>query len=377
MRWPVKAFGEPMTRSVERHRARAATVAWLLGSLTLTQAGAALPGTVGEALDRPAASARGPERSVLLAAARAGSRLIAVGERGIVLLSDDEGGTWRQVSTPVSVTLTAVRFADRDNGYAVGHGGVVLRTGDGGLTWHRSLDGRKIAKVMLAAATAVADAKAVQSAQRLATDGPDKPLLDILIFDSQRALVVGAFGLALLTEDGGTTWSTWRDRLDNPKELHLYTVRQRGNRVVIAGEQGLVLQSSDSGKSFKRLATPYNGSFFTAELPDDDGIIVAGLRGKVWRSPDVGATWMQLSSPVEASITASAVGSDGRLLFSNQAGMVLALRDDKLQPVGSRTLGPLNFLLPMDTRRVLALSVQGVDRVDLQAADPAPQKKSQ
>src|SRR5690349_8937389 len=44
--------------------------------------------------------ARLAAKSLLLDVARAGSRLVAVGDRGHVLLSDDEGGTWRQVIVP-------------------------------------------------------------------------------------------------------------------------------------------------------------------------------------------------------------------------------------------------------------------------------------
>lgn len=324
------------------------------------------PGKVGDALDRAAGAALAPERAVLLGAARAGSRVVVVGERGIVVLSDDGGARWRQAPTPVSVTLTAVRFADKDHGFAVGHGGVVLRTADGGQTWQRSLDGRTIARVMLAAATTAGNANAVKTAQRFAADGPDKPLLDLLVMDARRVLVLGAFGIALGTDDGGATWTSWQDRLDNPKELHLYAVRQRGSRVLIVGEQGLVLQSVDGGKSFTRLSTPYNGSFFTAELPDDRGIVVAGLRGNVFSSSDSGATWAQAVSPIEASITSSATESDGRLLFANQAGMVLALSGNRLQPVGAGALPPLNFVLPLEKGSILALSVQGVQRVDPQ-----------
>ena len=42
--------------------------------------------------------------------------------------SDDEAQHWKQADAPVSVTLTAVKFADKDFGYAIGHGGTVLGT---------------------------------------------------------------------------------------------------------------------------------------------------------------------------------------------------------------------------------------------------------
>ena len=73
---------------------------------------------VGDALQRPALSVKAPQRTVLLAAAAAGQRLVAVGERGVVALSDDRGATWRQAACPVSVSLTMVRFADERRGVA-------------------------------------------------------------------------------------------------------------------------------------------------------------------------------------------------------------------------------------------------------------------
>ena len=76
-----------------------------------------------------------PDRVILLDVAMAGKRIVAVGERGVVLLSDDNSKTWTSVRAPVTRTLTAVTFFDDKVGIAVGHGGSVLRTEDGGKTW--------------------------------------------------------------------------------------------------------------------------------------------------------------------------------------------------------------------------------------------------
>jgi len=317
-------------------------------------------GPVGPALDRPAQSVRAPERAVLLAAAAVGRHWIAVGERGIVVRSEDGGRRWKQASVPVSVTLTAVRFADARHGTIVGHGGTVLVTDDGGAHWERRLDGRRMAELLLADARARGDAAALKAAEQLHVDGPDKPLLDVLLLGPQRVLVVGAYGMALGSEDGGKTWTSWGGRLDNPKGLHLYVARQRGKRIVIAGEQGLVLKSEDDGHSFQALGTPYKGSFFTAELPDDGEIVLAGLRGNVWQSTDGGRAWQALSSPMPVSVVASQVSADGRLLFANQAGFVLARRGAALVPLNREPMPPLNGLAVGPDGAVLALSIQGV-----------------
>ena len=333
----------------------------LLACFLVPMAGGALAagGTLA-ALDRPAERARAPERAVLLSAAAADAHWVAVGERGLVLRSDDSGKTWQQSPAPVSVTLTAVRFADARHGIAVGHGGTVLVTEDGGQTWTRRLDGRQLAAQLLAVAKANGNAAAMKAAERFAADGPDKPLLDVLLTGPGRALVIGAYGLALATEDGGKTWASWSDRLDNPKGLHLYAVRQRGECIVIAGEQGLVLRSDDAGRSFQRVESPYRGSFFALELPASGEIVLAGLRGNVWHSVDNGATWSQWPVPMPAAITASQITTDGTLLLANQAGFVLARRGDVFVPLNRAPLPPLNGLAAGPGGQLLVLSVQGV-----------------
>ena len=319
--------------------------------------GAAAP--AGPALERAAMVVRAPERAVLVGAALAGERIVAVGERGIVALSDDGARHWRQAAVPTSVTLTAVRFADAKQGWAVGHGGTVLASEDGGERWTRRLDGRQAAQIVLDAARAAGDAHAVQEAERLLADGPDKPLLDLLLLGGPRLLAVGAYGLALASEDGGKTWQSWMPRLPNPKGLHLYAARQRGQTLLIAGEQGLVLLSIDAGRSFRRIETPYKGSFFSAELLGEQDIVLAGLRGTVLRSADGGAGWSPVAVPIPASITATTLAADGRLLAASQAGFVMALQGDRLVPLNTAPLPPLNGLLPRAGAPVLALTVQG------------------
>ena len=83
----------------------------------------------------------------LLAVTRAGDRLVAVGSRGLIVRSEDQGKTWIQSSVPVQSDLLAVNFPNSLNGWAVGHEGVILHSIDGGKTWVKQLDGRVAANV--------------------------------------------------------------------------------------------------------------------------------------------------------------------------------------------------------------------------------------
>jgi len=66
---------------------------------------------------RPGTLVRKAMSEVMLDAVAVGDRLVVVGERGTVQLSDDAGATRRQIDTPTSVTLTSVRFASRTQGW--------------------------------------------------------------------------------------------------------------------------------------------------------------------------------------------------------------------------------------------------------------------
>ena len=213
----------------------------LAGAVALTAVcsgycAAAGPAPVRGALQRAAPVSVAPERALMLGAAQAGQRLVAVGERGIALWSDDAGVHWRQAAVPVAVTLTAVRLVDARRGYAVGHSGVVLRTADGGQTWTKCLDGRMAAGIALAAAEASGDARALAEAQRLKADGADKPLFDLHFYDADHGIVVGAYNLAFSTADGGRTWQSLMAGTDNPKAMHLYALRAHGDTLLVAGE---------------------------------------------------------------------------------------------------------------------------------------------
>jgi photosystem II stability/assembly factor-like uncharacterized protein len=285
-------------------------------------------GQLPEVLRSPALRSNKATRSAMLAVARAGPRLVAVGERGIVLLSDDDGASWRQGETPVQVSLTAVQFVDEQTGWAVGHLGVILRTTDGGNRWALQMDGVRAARLHAKALAERGDDRAAAEAARWIAEGPDKPFFDVCFTDARNGLVVGAFNLAFATQDGGATWQSVATRLPNSKNLHLYSVRRQGGTIYMAGEQGLLLKSMDGGRTYKSLVSPYNGSFFGLLVTRAGTLLAFGLRGSVFRSTDAGLNWQSVKSGVTSSITAAATLSGGRVALLSQDGRVFVSTDD-------------------------------------------------
>jgi len=259
---------------------------------------------------------------LLLDAATAGQRLVAVGERGSILLSDDRGASWRAARTPTSATLTAVFFADSRHGWAVGHDAVILRSTDGGEIW----------------------------ALAHAAPQEEKPLLDVWFANPERGLVVGAYGLAYETFDGGQNWRPLKILAD---DMHLNALaRANGGRLYIAGEAGTLARSDDDGKTWSRLASPYRGSYFGILALRDGSLLVFGLRGNIYRSVDHGQRWTAVPSGTEATLMGGAVLPDGSVALVGHDGAILLSRDH------GRRFTPHKH---PDSKALAAVTVAGAD----------------
>jgi photosystem II stability/assembly factor-like uncharacterized protein len=297
----------------------AIALAWIALGLLPAAHATKLP----DALVAPAATSWRAQQAVLLSVKRHGSRLLAVGERGIVLLSTDGGKQWKQVGVPTSVTLTNVFFNDAGRAWIVGHGALILTSADGGLSWSRQLDGVQVAQAELREARVSGDAARLQAAQRQAGEGPDKPLFDIHFFDATNGLAVGAYGLVFATTDAGAHWRSVGSAASNPEGKHLYTIHRNGEEVYIAGEQGLLLKSTDKARTFTRLALPYNGTLFgVASVPGGE-LVVFGLRGNAYASMDSGQHWKRIQTGTASTLTAALVLQDGSLVLADESGQVL------------------------------------------------------
>jgi len=74
----------------------------------------------------------------LFAAAAFNGRIFVVGERGTLLQSDPDTGNWRQVDLQIPrLSLNSIAIGKDGFGLTVGNRGLVLRTEDGGKTWKR------------------------------------------------------------------------------------------------------------------------------------------------------------------------------------------------------------------------------------------------
>jgi photosystem II stability/assembly factor-like uncharacterized protein len=300
--------------------------------------------------------------SLLLDLAMAGPRIVAVGERGHVLLSDDQGATWRQAkSVPTRSMLTAVFFADESYGWAVGHDETILNTVDGGETWTRSHF-------------------APEAAQ---------PLLDLWFANRISGIAVGAYGAYLTTNDGGRHWASAKfapppartpthdgeaapQEGDLPPDYHLNRIVGVGNRLYIAAEAGQLYRSDDRGATWRVLPSPYEGSFFGLLPIRGEGLLAFGLRGHLYKSADAGETWTELETGTTAMLTDAIAINDLRVVISGLAGVLLVSGDggESFRLTQQDDRKGLSALLPGPPGAVVVVGEGGVRnlRVDTRGA---------
>lgn len=204
------------------------------------------------------------------------NQYVAVGERGHILIGSSVADA-QQVIVPTKATLTAVTRIDNLL-WAVGHDFTIIHSKDSGATWQ--LQYQDVNK--------------------------EHPLMDVHFFDQKHGIVAGAYGSFMRTVDGGNSWSTeLHSTLLHPDDIeYLEEVREFDgeefykqelesilphfnrlyvfeNTVYMAGETGMLAQSTNQGMSWERIDIDYDGSFFDI-TSSKDILIAGGLRGNLF-----------------------------------------------------------------------------------------------
>lgn len=331
-------------------------------------------GVAGLALAAPAELMPLAEQSLLLDGQVIGARLVVVGERGHILLSDDAGRSWRQQPVPTRATLTSVFFVDERLGWAAGHDAVILRTTDGGESWNKVYD----------------------------DIAGQRPVLDLWFRDADTGYAIGAYGLLLVTTDGGETWqeklfaterqdesavadtssedaASW---FDDPaalaEDLHLNQLRESASgRLYIAAEAGNVFRSDDGGRTWLLTAPPYEGSFFGLLPLAQESLLAYGLRGNLLFSPDAGETWTTEPTGTNATLNDAIRLQDGRIVVAGMDGILLLSKDQgrtfRAHPQPDRA-GLMRVLEAREGRLIL-IGTHGVRRLTLPSPPLLPRVK--
>ncbi|MDB5982095.1 MAG: photosynthesis system assembly factor family protein [Pseudomonas sp.] len=332
-------------------------------------------------LDAPAAEVQGAQqaqRQPLLALAQAGQRIVAVGFRGLIITTDDQGRTWKQSKVPVQSDLVAVTFVSNSKGWAAGHDGVILQTLDGGLNWSKQLD-------LLTARAAFpnyyqqkidggsqVDQQFLAEVEKNFEGDTSLPYLGLAFEDESKGFAVGAFGMIASTVDGGKSWQPAVDRIDNDEQLNLNAIRKIGGHLYIAGERGVVFRMDVSSGRFIPVQTGYSGSYF--DIVGNDKVLIAfGLRGTAYRSLDQGANWQKVDTKTATALYGGVFLADGSLLLVSESGELLLGNDQgkNFERLNGALKAHVASALSIGDNNLLVVGYGGVDAKHLGSGLPA------
>lgn len=274
------------------------------------------------------------------------SSSIAVGNFGLILLTNDGGTTWHAHSSGTLNPLMSVSFADSLHGWIVGTGGTILRSDDGGNSWKIQPSGTKehLLKVYALSPTkafvvgafgtllSTSDGGGTWSRQELPWEkliprvieenGYLEPNLNAVYFaNDDQGWIVGEFGLILQTRDGGRTWVSQNS---GPNLPQLFAVTFQGpNRGWAVGQAGTILETTDSGRHWTKIEAATGVNLNGIAMDNDRGVIVGN--GIVLASYDGGSTWKQKESVAQGRWLSGVAVNNQEVIAVGQAGTVQKL----------------------------------------------------
>jgi photosystem II stability/assembly factor-like uncharacterized protein len=309
--------------------------------VTLSGVAAAAPGA-----QQPAAQPGRSWENYFGVAILPSGRVVVVGDKGVVMLSDNEGQTWLRQQLKHGFKyddLYSVAFtADGSSGWVVGDHGVIFRTDDHGATW--------IEQKVPAGATGALTKIAVSGAQNACAGGDhgvilctsdggatwnlqkigDIGLFDLAFTDANNGWAVGEFKTMLHTSDGGKSWkiASGGDRMKTT-DPYFAIAFAGGHNGLALGVAGDALETSDGGaiwkpadlsiehKSFYAVVAPPTpaGAFFAAGETGVAALIVGGKLSQIQSGTSNAIAGLAFSEHL-----AIAVGLSGTLLKSNDGG---------------------------------------------------------
>ncbi|MEO6362598.1 MAG: YCF48-related protein [Caldimonas sp.] len=190
-----------------------------------------------------------------------------ISDSGAIWRSTDRGRTWLAPAGAAATALVGVtdfHFVDALHGWAIRpygdivNGATVFVSDDGGLSW-RGISG---------------------TASSLGFEA-------LRFADLLHGAAVGPAGIALVTSDGGATWSPRPTGITFPLRRVTFV---DASTVVAVGYGGAVARSTDSGRTWQQVDVPTGQSLNDVRFVGNVGHAV-GDRGTDLVSRDGGATW--------------------------------------------------------------------------------------
>jgi photosystem II stability/assembly factor-like uncharacterized protein len=226
-------------------------------------------------------------------------KVVVVGtQSGVVLISDDQGKSWKRNALG-NTSLVDIVNCGKDGFVAVDHYHKVWSADAEGKNWQSvplEMPRTPLAVTCdakggwwVAGVNSVISGSADRGKTWKTTDlGKDVQITTIQFLDDKHGIALGEFGLTVFTDDGGATWKTGTKIPDDfYPYAALFTSRNEG---WVSGIAGQILHTTDGGKSWSKQANTTQAALNRLFVHDGKpygvgaGGVIARLDGNTWRA---------------------------------------------------------------------------------------------
>ncbi len=224
--------------------------------------------------------------------------VIAIGNHGTILLSNNGGQNWKQIISHTNANLLSVSVVNQDTIYVSGQDLSVLKTTDGGNNWiilrEGSYGSRNTSKVLFV-----------------------NSFLGFLLGDGMEEF--------FKTTDSGKTWTKLQVDLNFQGVTSLYfTSADTGYASIGNGHEGAALKTTDGGISWTTIALPVIWPFNSVVFTDKQTGYLVGNMGNILKTEDAGETWL-IQNEFPSSLTNNNLASIN--FINKDIGFIVGSKD--------------------------------------------------
>ena len=201
----------------------------------------------------------------LLCVKSKGDRTLVAGQRGTVMSKTGDGG-WETLETPFETRIMKIDFNTSGLIVAVGEFGMIHRSKDGGKSWD----------------------DVILDWGQYNDEGYEPHLYDVVVKDDNTVVTVGEFGLILWSDDGGDTFVA-RHKGDE-SVFAIYLDAEGTGTGFAVGQDNLVLRSQDGGNSWQKITIEGEDANLLGVWSGQNEVVITGIR-TLLRSSDDGESW--------------------------------------------------------------------------------------
>jgi photosystem II stability/assembly factor-like uncharacterized protein len=259
----------------------------------------------------------GTKRPFLAMTCLDAKRAWIAGKEGIIYGTTDGGDSWTELKTGSQRHIFSIAFPTPERGHAVGDFGTMVHTEDGGKTW---------TTMRVPETVALPD-----SALDTGVEPGDVNLYSLSYGDPDHAWTVGEFGIVMASTDGGKTWAQQR----TPIESTLFGVKfVDASHGFAVGIDSIILTTDDGGANWRTVQPPVSQrSYYDIAMQGQVGWIV-GESGTILKTTDGGKTWTVEPIPIQLAanwIRTVSIAPGGAGLAVGSEGLVFHIDGTKLQ----------------------------------------------